>query len=423
MRTTNSGRKRSTAQTVVSLGMASVVLSSVAACGSGSSSSGKGSGHSAGKAAGDAAPVSQGASQINVTLSGKEGCTLDHASAKSGPVTFTVTNKDATAISEVELQSDQRILGEKENLAPGLAPVSFTVSLSGGTYQIYCPGANTETQNFTVTGGAATQGTSDAATALSQGAKQYGSYVTDQTAAMVTAVDKLDAAVQSGNIEASKKAYAEARPFYEKIESDVEGFVLPGAKANDNSKNLDYLIDMRASNLDPKVGWHGFHAIERDLWQGGKITDSTKKMSTELKGNVNTLNGLVKNLSYKPEDLANGAADLLDEVQSEKIKGEEEAFSHLDLLDFQANVEGAQQAFAYLKSGLQKIDPTLAQTVSDQFDKVNTSLDHYRNNSALGGFKAWTPSLRASDAAGLSKTVQGLQDPLAKIAQKVATAQ
>ena len=55
----------------------------------------------------------------------------------------------------MELLKDQRIVGEKENLAPGLDPVSFTVTLDGGKYQIYCPGAASEYLDFAVTGQAA----------------------------------------------------------------------------------------------------------------------------------------------------------------------------------------------------------------------------------------------------------------------------
>ncbi len=176
---------------------------------------------------------------------------------------------------------------------------------------------------------------------------------------MVTAVNRLKVDIDEGDLAKARTDYALARPFYERIESDVDGFVLPGFKATDNAGNLDYLIDMRASNLDPKVGWHGFHAIERDLFQNGKITDGTKQLAAELQNNAGRLEKVVKALSYKPEDLANGAADLLEEVQRTKITGEEEAYSHFDLVDFVGNVEGAQQAFAFLEPGMEKIDADL----------------------------------------------------------------
>jgi iron uptake system component EfeO len=379
----------------------------------------------AGEAGSSSAPVSKGAARVAVTLSntgGKDVCTLDHSSAAAGPITFTVKNESSTAITEVELQSQGRILGEKENLAPGLKPVTFTLTLTGGKYQLYCPGAAKPTQDFTVTGNAArsTGGTTQAL--LAEGTKGYGTYVDGVVAGMVTAVDNLKTAVDSGNLSAAKTQYALARPFYERIESDVEGFVLPGFSPTDNAGNLDYLIDMRQSNLDPVVGWHGFHAIERDLWQNGAITPDTQKLATELQTNVTKLSKLVDTLNYKPEDLANGAASLLEEVQSEKIKGEEEAFSHLDLVDFAANVEGAQQAFAFLEPGLKRIDPALTKQVNTQFGNVNAMLKTYEDPTAPGGYVLYTPALRATDAAKLSQAVQALQDPLSKIAEKVATA-
>ncbi|WP_446665756.1 iron uptake system protein EfeO [Flexivirga sp. B27] len=416
-------RPGSNLRRVAGSGLIAVTSVALAACGSGSSGGGSPTDGSGGASAkGAAAKVSGGAAQVKVTMTNAGGCEMDHASAPAGPVTFTVTNKDASAITEIELQSDQRILGEKENLAPGLAPVKFTVTLSGGKYQVFCPGADKERVPFTVTGKAASVAKGSTATVLAKGTKGYAKFVNQNATDMVTGVAKLQTAINKGDVAAAKKAYAGARPFYEKIESDVGGFVLPGYKPGDNAGNLDYLIDMRQSNLDPKVGWHGFHAIEKDLWQGGKITSKTKKTAKELHTNVSKLAGLVKGITYKPEDLANGAASLLEEVQTNKIKGEEEKYSHTDLSDFASNVEGAQQAFAYLKPGLQKIDPSLTARVSKQFTNVTNALTPYRDGSSLGGFKLWTPELRKTDAAKLSKKVQALQDPLSQIAQKVATA-
>ncbi|WJV53459.1 iron uptake system protein EfeO [Pectobacteriaceae bacterium CE90] len=368
------------------------------------------------------APVKNGVSHVNITMTGADGgtCVIDHNSVKAGPVTFNVINKTATAITEVELQSNNRILGEKENLAPGLPAVKFTLTLDGGKYQIYCPGAKQEMIDFTVTGKSAIRPAGSTATLLAQGTKNYAIYVSGVVDAMVVAVNRLAADINAGDLSKAKADYAKARPFYERIESNVDGFVLPGFKATDNAGNLDYLIDMRASNLDPKVGWHGFHAIERDLFGRGEITPDTKKLSSELQQNVAKLDTLVKRLTYKPEDLANGAADLLEEVQNTKINGEEEAFSHIDLVDFAGNVEGAEQAFSDLKPGLEKIDPDLTKQISAQFTVVHNQLETYRDPKVAGGYKYYTAELKAADAAKLSRTIQALQEPLSKIGEKVA---
>lgn len=378
---------------------------------------------------GDAAQSSGGAAQVNVTLAsdnGKDTCKLDTTEAAAGPVTFTVKNESAPAISEVELLFNQKIIGEKENLAPGLDPVSFTSTLDGSKYRIYCPGADTEYVDFTVTGEAAAAPSGSAQDVLNAGVPAYGSYIKDQVAQLDSTVKALDAKVQAGDIEGAKTAYATARPYYERAESAVDGFLVPGNEnPEDNAQNLDYLIDMRESNLDDAAGWHGFHAIERDLWQGGAITAETKTLSTELVKNVDILNTQAIPTfteGLKPEDLANGAADLLEEVSTTKITGEEEAYSHIDLVDFAGNVEGAQQAYASLRDGLDKIDPDLVKTIDQEFENVQKMLDGYRDPSALGGFKTYDEQLKASDSEKLTKGIQPLHDALASIAEKVATA-
>jgi len=398
--------------------VAALSLASLAACGSsnGASDAGKGGGTTTTK---------DGVSQVSVTMvSGAAGdsCKVSTESVPAGPVTFTIKNESATGLTEVELLQDQKIVGEKENLAPGLPASSLTLTLGGGSYQVYCPGATAETTAFKVTGQASAQPTGSASSLLTQGAAQYGSYVTTQVEAMVAAVRKLQQDVDSGNVQAAQKQYGEARPFYEKIESDVDGFVLPGFKPTDNRGNLDYLIDMRASNLDPAVGWHGFHAVERDIFANQKITAKTKKLAAELTTNVTKLAQLSKSLTYRPEDLANGAAGLLEEVQANKISGEEENYSHIDLVDFAGNVEGAQQAFAYLKPGLKALDASLTDTISQRFDTVNSMLDTYRDPNQIGGYKRYTAAVKKADANKLSQTVQALQDSLAHLAEKVATA-
>jgi iron uptake system component EfeO len=373
---------------------------------------------------GGATASKSGVRTVDVTLTGggSDSCTVSTTSVPAGPVTFTVKNESSTGISEVELLQDQTILGEKENLAPGLAAASFTVTLGGGKYQVYCPGAAKELVDFTVTGKAAAASNSSAATLLRQGATQYATYVDDQVSTMVETTKALQSAVDKGDLAGAKTAYAKARPYYERIESDVDGFIKPGFSATDNAGNLDYLIDMRASNLDPKVGWHGYHAVERDLFQGGAITASTKKLAAELTSNVEELQKRVKTLSYKPEDLANGAASLLEEVQTEKVTGEEEAYSHIDLVDLAANVEGAEEAFAYMRPGLVKLDPSITKQIAKQFALTDALLDTYRSDSALGGYISYDAATKTADANTISQQVQALQDPLSQLAAKVATA-
>ncbi|POH71807.1 iron uptake system protein EfeO [Arthrobacter glacialis] len=398
-------------KTAVLLTGATVLALSLVACGSATPQG------QAGAAKGGAAPVSNGAAQIAVSVekvNGDEQCVPDFSNAPAGPVTFTISNKDASGVSEVELLSDKRILGERENVIPGLKAVSFTVTLAGGEYQLYCPGAVTESKAFTVSGGAATAAANGVSEKLMEGTDGYAKYVSGQVDSLVLAVAALQKAVDSGDVAASQKAYAQARPFFERIEPVAESF-----------PDLDPALDLRVADVEPGTEWTGFHPLEKDLFEAKAITEKSKALAAGIVKNVGTLKTLTAELetkgSYKPEELANGASGLLEEVQSSKITGEEEAYSKLDLVDFAANIEGSQQAFEYLKPALKDIDATLSEQITTQFETVNTALAGYKDAGALGGFKAYTEELKKSDAAKLTQLIQSLQAPLAKISEKVAT--
>src|SRR4051794_39784886 len=95
-----------------------------------------------------AAPLADDPQAIAVTLT-NDGCTASPASAKTGPATFTVRNVGGDRVTEVELVKNDLIIGEKENLAPGLSG-TFSVNLPAGDYELYCPDAETERTAFVV---------------------------------------------------------------------------------------------------------------------------------------------------------------------------------------------------------------------------------------------------------------------------------
>ena len=75
--------------------------------------------------------------------------------------------------------------------------------------------------------------------------------------------------------------------------------------------------------------------------------------------------------------IANGANELLGEVSASKITGEEERYSHIDLVDFKANVEGSEAAFEAVEPLLSKQDPKLAKEIEADFDQVYAALKPY----------------------------------------------
>lgn len=399
------------------------------ACGSGSATSAAAGGSAAtGSAAvsssgtassgsGSAAATSSngGPATVSITITDAKGCVASPDSVPAGAVTFNVKNLDATGITELELVSDQRIVGERENLTPGFGS-TFSVRVDGGSYEIYCPGGATERTPFTVTGKAAAAGSDNQAALLQQAAVDYATYVDNQIEFLLPPVQALVTAIKAGNLKDAQAAYARARPFYERIEPVAESF-----------PDLDSAIDLRIGDVESGTEWTGFHPIERGLFQA-KSTKGLDPLAAKLLVDVKDLQTKAKALSvdtagnngkgYQPFEIANGASGLLDEVLKSKITGEEEAYSRIDLLDFQANVEGSLQAFATLEPALDEIDPTLVPKISAKFDALSTVLDTYRDPKAVGG---WTPypNLTATDKKKLTDALLAVQEPLSAISAKI----
>ena len=121
---------------------------------------------------------------------------------------------------------------------------------------------------------------------------------------------------------------------------------------------------------------------------------------------------------YQPFEIANGAASLLDEVLSTKITGEEEAYSMIDLLDFEANVEGSLQAFATLEPALNQIDPTIVPQISAAFDALQTELATFKDPSSPSGWVSYD-KLTDADKKALTDALLAVQEPLSAVAQKI----
>jgi len=396
---------RSTAGALVA---GALLAGSLAAC---SSSGGDSKPTGGATSAGTATQAAGNAREVNVTITAAKGCVADRTTVPAGGITVKVTNKDATAVSELEWLDGERIAGEKENLPPGFSG-NFSVQVTAGKYTLYCPGGTPEKSTITVTGKAAASGNTAVATLLKQATEGYAQYVNTQIAELLTGVQNLNKALQGTDLAAAQKAYMLSRPFYEKIEPVAESFV-------SGKNNLDTDIDVRIGDTT-FAKWTGFHRIEYGLFKAQSLK-GLSAFGTRLVSDVTKLQSLTKDLTYKPVELANGASELLDEVSQSKITGEEEAYSHIDLLDFANNDEGAEQAFAQLTPALKTIDPALTTQVSNGFAALDKLVDSYRTGTNASGFKLYT-ELTTADKRALAAAVKAVAEPLSQVGSKVANA-
>ena len=327
-----------------------------------------------------------------------DGCTPEPASVSAGAWTFEVSNKSASRVTEAELMQNGRILGEKENLTPGLSG-SFTLRLQPGDYVVNCPNAKTDQSAFTVTG--TTNPSSDVS--VTAAVTTYKAYVIAQVKDLVPATNAFVAAIKAGNIAKAKQLFAPARYHYEAIEPVAESF-----------GNLDPEIDARVNDVANPAQWTGFHRLEKALWQDKSLAGMTP-IATKLAADVAKLQRLTQNVKLQPAQLANGAVDLLGEVAKSKITGEEDRYSHTDLWDFDANVAGAREAFQSLRPVLVKKDPTLASTLDSRFKAVLSALSKYQTPTGYVDYS----TVGTADRRQLTTVVNALAEPLSQVAGKV----
>jgi iron uptake system component EfeO len=367
------------------IGMVAAVTAGLAACGA--------------DGGGDA-NRSDGA--ITVTATDTE-CKVARTEAPAGTVTFTVSNKGTKVTEFYVYASGDRVMSEVENIVPGISR-ELHVELPAGTYETACkPGMSGKGIRgaFTVTGESKPL-TGDAK--LAEATASYQRYVKSQTAALTEKTTEFVTAVKAGDAERAKALFPVARTYWERIEPVAEIF-----------GDLDPLIDGREDGLEPGQEFTGYHKIEKDLWETKDISASGP-VADKLLADVTKVVELANSTPLSPLQLANGAKELLDEVASGKITGEEDRYSHTDLWDFRANLEGSKAAVAALRPVLDDRDPALAKTLDERFAAAEATLDKHRRGD---GWKLHT-ELSEAELKELADSINALGEPVSRVAAVVA---
>jgi iron uptake system component EfeO len=359
----------------------------------------------AGCGSSDDAPA--GAKKMAFTLT-DAGCEPNSAKAPAGPITFEVENAGTSKVTELEVMDGETILGEVENLSDGLSG-SFSLTLEKGEYTLYCPHGDDEKGTLTISGELKAENSPEVEAAIAQ----YRKYLEENTAELVSATKPFVAAVENGEVEEAKALYPVARIRYERIEPVAESF-----------GDLDPRIDARENDV-PASEFEGFHRIEKALWAEGSTagmepvvpgtTAGMKPVAKQLLADVKELQAKVKNVDLQAVQIANGANELLGEVSASKITGEEERYSHTDLVDFEANVEGAEVAFESVEPLLAKKDPKLAKEIETSFEDVYASLDPYRRGAS---FVSYT-ELSKADTRKLAQEIDALAEELSQVPAQI----
>ncbi|WP_026975423.1 iron uptake system protein EfeO [Alicyclobacillus contaminans] len=242
--------------------------------------------------------------------------------------------------------------------------------------------------------------TSANSTALAAAAQQYHDYVLQQSELLVTHTQAFVQAVEAGDMAKAESLYGPARVYYERIEPIAEDF-----------GDLDPKIDARANDV-PANQWGGFHELEQAIWVKHSLAGQAT-VAKQLLANVQTLQRKIESLTVQPGDVIAGAVDLLNEAATSKITGEEERYSHIDLLDLVANVDGSEKAFDAIQPIVQATDPSLAETVAQRFKTVENTMNKYKSGN---GYVLYN-KLTAQDTRTISEELNSAAEALSKTAK------
>jgi iron uptake system component EfeO len=341
-----------------------------------------------------------------------DACTLSTQTSKSGNITFAIQN-DGNQVTEFYLLAEDglRIIAEVENIGPGLTR-NLVVTAPAGNYTTACkPGMQGDgiRAGFEVTESGDKPAVDTNIKALTdQGTAQYVSYVKDQAEQLLSGTKEFATAYAAGDATKARELYAATRMHWERIEPVAESF-----------GDLDPKLDAREADLAPGEEWTGWHRAEKDLFPPAGFPALTaperEALAAQLVADTEDLATRTRAVELTADKLGNGAKELLDEVATGKVTGEEEIWSHTDLWDFQANVDGARIAFENLRPVLDQKNPELATSLDTKFAALQAELKQH----ARGEGFVYYDELSQDQVQKLAALVDALGEPLSHLTAAV----
>jgi len=352
------------------------------------------------------ASTDEGGSEASDTIavsSTDDACDVGATELPAGTHRFEVANAGSKVTEFYVYGEGDRVMAEVENVAPGLSRELLT-ELPAGEYEAVCkPGMVGDgiRQKLTVTGEAANISEEES---LAQAGTDYQRYVQSQSAALLEQTTAFVTAVKAGDIPGAKALYPVARTYWERIEPVAESF-----------GDLDPLIDAREGDQEPGQDFTGFHRIEKALWEAGDVSDMGP-YADQLLTNVQEIVTRANDVTLEPLQLANGAKALLDEIATGKITGEEDRYSHTDLWDFAANLDGSKAAVQALRPYLEESDPDLVAEIDERFAATEAELGTHRSGDG------WVlyDQLDQAQLRALSDSITALTESTSLVAAVVA---
>jgi iron uptake system component EfeO len=335
---------------------------------------------------------------VTVTV-GDKACDPMAITVPAGRSVFEIRNISNRPI-EWEILDGVMVLDERENIAPGFKS-QLATRLKPGVYDITCGLLSNPRGQLTVTASAHSEAerARPPLKAFIGPLSEYKVYLTLQSGELARRTASLAAAIDAGDLEAARAAYAEARLSYRHIET-VSGRIA----------DLENVIDPVAAYLagrenDP--GFVGFHRIEYGLWGTGG-TDGLKPVANKLAADASALKSRLRALKLEPVDLAGSAVREAQRLADGPIISGEGLYSGNDLAEFAAAVDGLEKPVSLMMPLVGEASPTTAKSIADAFAATRAKIARFAAADARKRYADLPADERKALAASFTTLAQAI---------------
>ena len=315
----------------------------------------------------------------------RSSCGQGWTDPKSGPQSFQLHNTGSVT-AEVDLidPGTGTVFGEVEGLGAGTTR-TMRVTLGNGAYAFRCAPEETDPivgPGVRITGGDERSGPAVVPVTrndLLDASRSYKDYVGTGLGTLVTQTDALQAAVRSGNRDASQAAWLTAHLTYERLGAAYGAF-----------GDADGAINGTADGLPGGVGdedFTGFHRLEYGLWHGQDMV-ALAAVAGRLGDDVHRLHESFASLQVDPNDLGLRAHEIMENTLQFELTGRTDYGSGSNLATALANLDGTRAVLEVLRPLLVPRLPALSE-VDDWITRTGSAL-----RSAQRPDGTWAPVTR-----------------------------
>lgn len=205
----------------------------------------------------------------------------------------------------------------------------------------------------------------------------YRRYVTASLGTMLSELDRLQSAIDSGDLAASRAAWLVADRRYESIGAAYGAFGELDAKINGTPAGLPGGIRSK--------DFTGLHRVEYDLWQRGSTTAAAKP-TAELKADVRKLHAQMPQKKIDSLEYALRAHEVLEDSLHLQLAGVASPWSGSALNSLDGNVAGTRVVLASLSPMIKQRNSLVLSQAKSSINRLATEVNSLQHG---GRFPEW----------------------------------